>query len=104
MSKPYPTLFSIMDPSAMPVRFYEPGLIQQINDVSLYPVIHSKLSHTEDEDGNYDYSEISNIGMIYLFVHRKDGKRDPSTKTEYIRELLQFYRRAAETGIRIFVP
>lgn len=44
----------------------------------------------ENHSGEYDYSAVSNIGMIYLFLHRKDGNRLDKTKKEYASILIQF--------------
>lgn len=55
-----------------------------------YSHIYSIVQNTENNTGEYDYSMISNIGMIYLYLHRKDGHRAGNTKKEYAREILQF--------------
>ncbi|WP_054025079.1 tyrosine-type recombinase/integrase [Bacillus sp. FJAT-28004] len=49
-----------------------------------------RISISEDSEGNYDYSSISNIGMVYLYVHNRGRKRKIQTKVEYVRELLKF--------------
>jgi len=63
-----------------------------LSDESMYASLSSYVSSYEDENGNYRYSEISNLGMIYLFVHRKGKKRKESTKKDYVRELLFFIK------------
>ncbi|QQZ64470.1 site-specific integrase (plasmid) [Paenibacillus sonchi] len=65
-------------------------MIQILLDQSYYSKISSEVKRYENNFGEYDYSSVSNIGMIYLYIHRKQGKRKDKTKKEYGRELLQF--------------
>ncbi|MDH6675614.1 integrase/recombinase XerD [Paenibacillus sp. LBL] len=60
----------------------------QLLDKQMYREIISYISSQEDIKGNYDYSSLSNIGMIYLFVHHPASNRRDNTKKDYIRELL----------------
>lgn len=56
------------------------------------------ISAQEDEQGNYNYRDISNLGMVYLYIHRRDRRRKPNTKKEYARELLFLLRYPAQLG------
>ncbi|WP_214482920.1 site-specific integrase [Bacillus sp. SM2101] len=79
-----------------------------VNSQSLGPVIRklldsqffTKLEETKEsneEFGNESFSEFSDIGMVYYYVHNPknlDSKknRNDDTKKEYFRELLQLYK------------
>lgn len=67
-------------------------------DSAFYETVMSYVKSNEDEDGNYDYSDISNLGMIYLYVHQRGRKRSKTTKADYIRELIRFLRYASSLG------
>ncbi|MFD0710901.1 tyrosine-type recombinase/integrase [Paenibacillus sp. GCM10027626] len=68
-----------------------------VND-SYYKEIMLYVSAEEDERGSYNFSAVSNIGMIYLYLHRRGTKRSQSTKKDYVRELLVFLQFAAAIG------
>ncbi|MDP5273565.1 tyrosine-type recombinase/integrase [Chengkuizengella axinellae] len=55
-----------------------------------YVSIHRKFSQNEDEYGNYDYRYLSNVEMIYVYIHMRGKNRKEKSKKEYVRELLQF--------------
>ncbi|MFS1513113.1 tyrosine-type recombinase/integrase [Chengkuizengella sp. SCS-71B] len=55
-----------------------------------YSAIYRKFSQNEDEDGNYDYRHLSNLEMIYVYIHMRGKNRKEKSKKEYVRELLQF--------------
>ncbi len=75
------------------------SLIHKLTDDSFYQVVRLHLLDSENDEGNYNYSSVSNIGMVYLFLHRRGVKRKANTKTEYARELLQFLRRIDDNGL-----
>lgn len=79
---------------------YNKSLISDLSNVDHYPIIRSYISKEENDEGDYNYSDISNIGMVYLYIHRKGSNRKKETKTEYARELLQFLEQAASYGIK----
>lgn len=80
----------------------DPQLIHTLTDDRFYTNIHSTIIASENEHGEYDYEPLSNIGMVYLFLHRRSGSRKPRTITEYARELVQFLRHVAESDISDF--
>ncbi|NBI27455.1 tyrosine-type recombinase/integrase [Chengkuizengella marina] len=55
-----------------------------------YQEIYQKFSQNEDEFGNYNYRHLSNIEMIYVYIHMRGKSRKEKSKKEYVRELLQF--------------
>ncbi|MFC7561640.1 hypothetical protein ACFQY3_25750 [Paenibacillus farraposensis] len=59
-------------------------------DNTYYDTLTKRASLYEDQQGNYDYSLFSNIGVTYLYVHQKDKKRGLQTKKEYISIILDF--------------
>lgn len=65
-------------------------ILLHLIDGSYYSQIYGVVKRTESKDGEYDYSSVSSIGMVYLYLHRKGGQRRGNTKKEYARELLQF--------------
>ncbi|CAH8721269.1 site-specific integrase [Bacillus cereus] len=66
-------------------------LILTLQDVSLYNSI--QLCLVENDNGEYCYDEISNLGMLYMFIHDNSRpNRSERTKIEYIRELIQFFK------------
>ena len=81
--------------------------------VSLSPELKGKISslldsgfvdllkdQVYDKDFGYDYSPLSNIAMIYLYIHQKKSAfedRKDKTKQEYLSELLRFYREVERT-------
>ncbi|KRE47223.1 tyrosine-type recombinase/integrase [Paenibacillus sp. Soil522] len=81
---------------------YDPQLIHRLTDDRFYAVIYSSIFASENDKGDYDYAPLSNIGMVYLFLHRRNGSRNPRTITEYARELLQFLRKVTENEISDF--
>ncbi|MGF7035329.1 site-specific recombinase XerD [Paenibacillus mucilaginosus] len=48
------------------------------------------VASSEDGDGNYAYGQLTNIAMIYLFVHHPAKPRRDKTRIEYLRELIAF--------------
>lgn len=54
------------------------------------------ISAQEDDQGNYNYRAVSNLGMVYLYIHRRDRRRKLNTKKEYARELLLLLRYPAQ--------
>lgn len=69
-----------------------------LND-EFMPMLHDTISLTEDANGNYDYASLSNLGMIYAFVHQRGKNRKEQSKREYIRELIHFLSVLQERGI-----
>jgi len=69
-----------------------------MTDDSFYKEIMLYVSNDEDDDGNYNFSIVSNIGMIYLFVHRRGTTRIATTQKDYVRELLMFLQFVAAIG------
>ncbi|MFB5269335.1 tyrosine-type recombinase/integrase [Paenibacillus enshidis] len=65
-------------------------LVQLLMNRDHYSFVRGKLSAIEDEKGNYDFSQVSNIGMVYLYVHNPEKKRKDKTKEDYVRTLLVF--------------
>ncbi|CAM4044641.1 site-specific integrase [Paenibacillus alkaliterrae] len=84
------------------VSLTDPQLIHTLTDDRFYSNIHSTIIASENERGDYDYEPLSNIGMVYLYLHRRSGSRKPRTKTEYARELIQFLRHLNEYDISDF--
>ena len=70
----------------------DPHLLRVLSNGEHYSVVHSFISDNEKENGDYNYSDVTNVGMLYLYVHRTEGSRKENTKSEYARELLQFLR------------
>jgi integrase/recombinase XerD len=77
----------------------DPTLAIKLMDESIYSIVRSYITKSENENGDYDYSGVPNIGIVYLFIHRKDVKRKANTKLDYSRELIQFLRKISEMGI-----
>ncbi|GFN33016.1 tyrosine-type recombinase/integrase [Paenibacillus xylaniclasticus] len=73
-------------------------LINALTNNSHYVDLRRSVSAYEDEDGNYDFSQVSNIGMVYLYVHNRDKSRKPKTKEDYIRMLVAFLQYVAVIG------
>lgn len=73
-------------------------LINHLMSDDQYMSIREIVSSDEDEEGNYDYSTVSNVGMVYLYVHNKARKRKEETKEDYLRTLLSFLRYVAVIG------
>ncbi|CAG7651646.1 tyrosine-type recombinase/integrase [Paenibacillus allorhizosphaerae] len=74
-------------------------IINDLSDIQLVHVLMNSnhyfnvreiVSAREDEEGNYDYSQVSNLGMVYLYVHNREKKRKDKTKEDYLRALLSF--------------
>ncbi len=80
----------------------EQQIIHALIDDSYYSSIYSSIKQTEGESGEYDFSAASNTGMIYLYLHRKEGKRKEDTKTEYARDIMQFIKYITIRGILDF--
>ncbi len=59
-------------------------------DITYFDTLTNRASLYEDQQGNYDYSLFSNIGVTYLYVRQKDKKRGLQTKKEYISIILNF--------------
>ncbi|MGU3473169.1 tyrosine-type recombinase/integrase [Paenibacillus sp. D51F] len=76
-----------------------PSIIQNLVNPSYYDELSVLVSSSEDHQGNYDYTQMSNIGMVYLFLHRRGRKRSERTKMEYARELHQFLCYLSDYGI-----
>ncbi|OMF76665.1 tyrosine-type recombinase/integrase [Paenibacillus glucanolyticus] len=55
-----------------------------------YPELYSIVASQEDLKGNYNYEQVSNVGMIYLYVHQRGKNRSIKTKQDYVRMLLHF--------------
>lgn len=77
---------------------YSNQLIHSLMDSNYFTFVREKVSEFEDERGNYDYSRVSNIGMVYLYVHNRERKRKDKTKEDYIRGLLAFLQHVVEIG------
>lgn len=71
-------------------NIYNKQLIHALMDSNQYLSVRERVSAREDEEGNYDYSQVSNLGMVYLYVHNKEKKRKDKTKEDYVRTLLAF--------------
>jgi integrase/recombinase XerD len=67
-------------------------------DNSMYSELMYIVAGDEDEKGNYNFMKLSNIGMIYIFVHLKGTTRKQSTKIDYIRELVSFLKYSNKIG------
>ncbi|MDN4067584.1 tyrosine-type recombinase/integrase [Paenibacillus vini] len=65
---------------------------------SFYELIMSNVTQYEDEHGDYDFSKISNIGMFYLFIHKRGTNRKDKTKRDYIRELVAYLEYVSSIG------
>lgn len=74
------------------------NLIPALMSTQYYPILRERISAYEDEDGNYDYSGISNLGMVYLYVHNREKKRKDKTKEDYVRTLTTFLADVADSG------
>src|ERR1700730_10593830 len=94
-----PAPFFLKGDTVLPSLLSDPSLTHKLTDESLFPVMRPYITQREDEHGNYDYSCVSNVGMVYLVIHRRGGSRKANTKAEYARELLQFLRHAVEHDI-----
>ncbi|WP_336775274.1 tyrosine-type recombinase/integrase [Paenibacillus sp. MMO-58] len=64
-----------------------------------YDLIHSYIIRTENDAGDYDYSSLSNIGMLYLYLHKVGTNRVDNTKKEYAREIMQFFNKIHSNGV-----
>lgn len=73
-------------------------LTDALMDSTYFLTIREKISAYEDEEGNYDYSRVSNIGMVYLYVHNREKKRKDKTKADYVRVLLDFLQHVEALG------
>lgn len=73
-------------------------LLNALLNESYYYSLRERVTMSEDEAGNYDYSQVSNLGMVYLYIHNKDKKRKDKTKKDYARILLYFLQDVAELG------
>lgn len=74
-----------------------PAMIHQLNN----DVYYEKLLEVLDEDDDRDYTRLTDMEIIYLFVQEKKDtdetkNRTVETKKEYLREILQFYVRFRE--------
>ncbi|RAU93438.1 hypothetical protein DQG13_25570 [Paenibacillus sp. YN15] len=76
------------------------SLIHALMDSQHYLHLRERISAYEDEDGNYDYSQVSNIGMVYLYVHNREKKRKDKTKADYVRTLTAFLQDTVKAGKR----
>lgn len=65
-------------------------LEKELLNTTYYSDLYSIVASQEDIKGNYNYEQVSNLGMIYLYVHHRGKKRSDTTKKDYIRILLQF--------------
>ncbi|WP_420540410.1 tyrosine-type recombinase/integrase (plasmid) [Paenibacillus polymyxa] len=63
---------------------------EKMIDITYYDALTKRASLYEDQQGNYDYSLFSNIGVTYLYVHQSDKKRGLQTKKEYISIIFNF--------------
>ncbi|WP_161631228.1 tyrosine-type recombinase/integrase [Paenibacillus pinihumi] len=79
---------------SLPTAALLPFMLEDTHVQSVMKII----SADEDEQGNYNFSPISNLGMMYLYVHNRDKRRKASTKKEYLRELLVLLRYVTELG------
>ncbi|MFF2154447.1 site-specific integrase [Paenibacillus chitinolyticus] len=79
---------SIFNPASFPD--VQPLPSSRLLDDSMYQSVMLLVSSDEDDKGNYNYDRVSNLGMIYLYVHRKGTKRKEQTKKDCFRELLLF--------------
>lgn len=100
---------SVISHKAMSSLFVEEKIINQndprkaihaLIDGSLYMEVRERATAREDEDGNYDYSHISNVGMAYLYVHNHEKRRKEKTKEDYMRTLLGFLKEVEASGRR----
>ncbi len=73
-------------------------LVTTLMNSHYYLHLRESISSYEDEDGNYDYSGISNLGMVYLYVHNREKKRKDKTKEDYLRTLTTFLVDVSESG------
>lgn len=76
------------------------SLVHALMDSQHYLHLRERISAYEDEDGNYDYSQVSNIGMVYLYVHNREKKRKDKTKADYVRTLTAFLQDTVKAGKR----
>jgi len=67
-------------------------------DSGHYMGLREIVSAYEDDKGNYDYAGVSNIGMVYLYVHNREKRRKNKTKEDYARVLITFLQYAAAAG------
>ncbi|MFC5449068.1 tyrosine-type recombinase/integrase [Paenibacillus aestuarii] len=77
---------------------YNNQLVYAMMNSDNYILIREKVSASEDEDGNYDYSQVSNLGMVYLYVHNHAKQRKEKTKEDYMRVLLAFLQYVTTLG------
>lgn len=73
-------------------------ITQTLLNSSYYLQVRKKVSAQEDDEGNYDYSQVSNIGMVYLYIHNREKKRKEKTKEDYGRMLLSFLQSVEDSG------
>ncbi|MBJ6359966.1 tyrosine-type recombinase/integrase [Paenibacillus sp. GCM10012307] len=71
-----------------------PMMLEDDHVISVMKII----SADEDREGNYNFSAVSNLGMIYLYIHHRDKRRKISTKKEYMRELLYLLQYTEDIG------
>lgn len=78
---------------------YKSQLTDILVSSDYYSSIRERVTSFEDEDGNYDYSEVSNVGMIYMYIHDRGKKvKKLQTKKDYIRDLLSLLSYAHTMG------
>lgn len=77
---------------------YKTEMLYALINVTYYHSLRERVTISEDEAGNYDYSQVSNLGMAYLYIHDRDKKRKDNTKKDYARILLDFLQYLAEIG------
>ena len=87
----FASLHSIIDTNSV-------QLVNSLINDKHYMSIRERVSAHEDGEGNYDYSQVSNIGMVYLYVHNREKKRKDKTKEDYLRTLVAFLQHVAAIG------
>ncbi|MCY9666449.1 tyrosine-type recombinase/integrase [Paenibacillus alginolyticus] len=73
-------------------------LVHTLIDMNHYISLREIVSSEEDEEGNYDYSGVSNLGMVYLYVHNPEKERKDKTKEDYLRVLIAFLQYVMAIG------
>ncbi|MGU3472425.1 tyrosine-type recombinase/integrase [Paenibacillus sp. D51F] len=68
----------------------KPMLEKELIKTDYYRELYSVVASQEDYKGNYNYAQVSNVGMIYLYIHQRGKNRSETTKRDYIQILLHF--------------
>ncbi|WP_066415199.1 tyrosine-type recombinase/integrase [Sutcliffiella cohnii] len=87
------------------IKSNQPKAIQKLSENKWYKEL-QYMKEENEKEGFPSFHEFTDIEMIYYYVHRpKDTderkNRNLDTKKDYIRELLQFYKRINEFSVEI---